>query len=105
MSETTPAAPIPGLLGLLMNPLVRRGYHTPALVLGVVALTAMAGAASYGLLALALADVLPSPLMLLSGLVGSLLAIAAGLGLMALTLTAPVWLIASITERWARPRA
>ncbi|GGU50012.1 hypothetical protein [Streptomyces violascens] len=95
---SAPPTRFPALLGWLVNPLARRGYHTGALALLFLVLAAVAGAAGWGLLTLALTDGMPPLLMLVGGLAGSLLALCASLTVTGLVILAPALIISTMLE-------
>ncbi|MFD9819063.1 hypothetical protein [Streptomyces violascens] len=98
MSAPTPPTRFPALLGWLINPLARRGYHSGALALLLLVLAAVAGAAGWGLLTLALTDGTPPLLMLVVGLVGSLLALCASVIVTGLVILAPALIVTTMLE-------
>ncbi|WP_198359184.1 hypothetical protein [Streptomyces fildesensis] len=75
----------------LVEPLVRRGYTTYAIVIVSLIVCAVTTAAGYGLAALA--PTLPAPLTPPTLLLGAVLAIAGKLGFGALAITLPFWAV------------
>ncbi|WP_327359548.1 hypothetical protein [Streptomyces sp. NBC_01304] len=87
-----------GWLGLLVNPLLRRGYQTPALVLVGLLGVGAGWAAAYGLLAFAASGIAPMPIAFLSGLSGALVGMVTLVAGLAIFVSAPVWITASALE-------